>query len=168
MRKLYEIRQDVMDAVASMIYGDEVPVTTSLEDLEIEASEKIRNCFFVINRLKAEQAEADIIIKNAEAYKKARTAAIERIEADVKVTMEVVGLDKIDDPDCRVTLGKASQFVEVLDARLIPDTYCRIVPETKAPDKKAIMDALKAGCPIPGVKIGTGERSLTYPKIKGE
>jgi hypothetical protein len=139
-----------------------------LEDLEVEATEKIRNCFHVVNHLEAEIAEADLIIKNAQEYKKVRQAAIERIEADVKITMEVMGLKKIDEPDCRITIQPGREKVEILDAGKIPVCYLRIIPETKEPDKVNILKALKAGEKIDGVQIGIGDPILKYPKIKGE
>jgi len=167
MRKLYEIRDDIQKAIDYMIYGDEAPATP-LEDLEIEAAEKIKNCFHVVNHLEAEIAEADIIIKNAQEYKKARTAAIERIEADIKITMEVMGLKKIDEPDCRITIQPGRERVEILDASKIPACFLRIIPETKEPDKVNILKALKAGEAVDGVQIGIGDPILKYPKLKGE
>ncbi len=167
MRKLYEIRDDIQKAIDYMIYGDEAPATP-LEDLEIEAAEKIKNCFHVVNHLEAEMAEADIIIKNAQEYKKARAAAIERIEADIKITMEVMGLKKIDEPDCRITIQPGRERVEILDASKIPVCFLRIIPETKEPDKVNILKALKAGEAVDGVQISIGDPILKYPKLKGE
>ena len=167
MRKLYEIRDDIQKAIDYMIYGDEAPATP-LEDLEIEAAEKIKNCFHVVNHLEAEMAEADIIIKNAQEYKKARAAAIERIEADIKITMEVMGLKKIDEPDCRITIQPGRERVEILDASKIPVCFLRIIPETKEPDKVNILKALKAGEAVDGAQISIGDPILKYPKLKGE
>lgn len=167
MRKLYEIRDDIQKAIDYMIYGDEAPATP-LEDLEIEAAEKIKNCFHVVNHLEAEMAEADIIIKNAQEYKKARAAAIERIEADIKITMEVMGLKKIDEPDCRITIQPGRERVEILDASKIPVCFLRIIPETKEPDKINILKALKAGEAVDGAQISIGDPILKYPKLKGE
>jgi len=168
MRKLHEIRADIISAIDQMLLdpveAEEITGPT-LEELDIEAEEKIVNCAWAIARLEAEAAEADIIIKNAQAYKAARNKAIERIEADIKVTMEVMGLDKIDRPDCRVTLGSAREKADVFDETLLPDEYVRIKRE---PAKTDILNALKLGREIPGAKIGYGERSLQYPKIKGE
>jgi len=168
MRKLYEIRADIQAAVDSMISGEESVGAVDLEELEIEATEKIRNCFFAVNKLRGEVAEADIIIEQAQSWAKKRKEAISRIEADMKITMEVMGLKKIDDPDCRVTLGAPSAKVDVFDESKIPETYTRTVPAKIEPDKKAILDALKNGAEIPGCAMIYGEPRLTYPKIKGE
>ena len=167
MRKLYEIRDDIQKAIDYMIYGDEAPATP-LEDLEIEAAEKIKACFHIVHHLEAEMAEADIIIKNAQEYKKARAAAIERIEADIKITMDVMGLKKIDEPDCRITIQPGRERVEILDASKIPVCFLRIIPETKEPDKVNILKALKAGEAVDGAQIGIGDPILKYPKLKGE
>lgn len=170
MRKLYEIRSDIISAIERMLSETIDPTEDqasgpSLEELEIEAEEKLVNCAWAIAKLEAESAEADIIIKNAQAYKAARTKAIDRIEADMKITMEVTGIEKIDRPDCRVTLGSAREKADVFDESLLPDEYIRI---KKEPAKTDILNALKLGKEIPGARIGYGERSLRYPKIKGE
>lgn len=166
MRKLYEIRNDIWAAVEYMIFGEEMEETPPpIEDIEIEATEKIRNCVWAINRLSAEEAEADLVIKQAQAYKKKRTEAIARIKDDIKLTMEVMGLDKIDEPDCKASLGKPKPVVEILDKSIIPDEYMRIKSE---PNKTEILTALKNGVTIEGVKLGLGQPSLTIPKIKGE
>lgn len=170
MRKLYEIRDDIQKAIDYMIYGDEAPATP-LEDLEVEATEKIKACFHATNHLYAEVAEADLIIKNAEDFKKKRLAAIERIEADVKITMEVMGIKKIDEPDCRITIQAGRQFVEIVDESKIPVCYMRTIPERQEPDKAMLLNILKQlkeGEHIEGVKLGTGNPILKYPKIKGE
>jgi len=170
MRKLYEIRSDIMAAIEYMIYGEESAINppSILEDLEVEAEEKIKNCFWAVNHLAAEAAEADVIIKNAQDFKAKRLAAIDRIEADIKITMEVMGIDKINTPDCRVTLGAPTAKVDVVDEKLIPVEYMRVIPESKAPDKVGILKLLKTGVKIAGVELGYGEPRLTYPKIKGE
>jgi hypothetical protein len=79
-----------------------------------------------------------------------------------------MGIDKINTPDCRVTLGAPSPKVEVLDEKQIPAEYMRVIPETRAPDKAGLLKLLKTGVTIAGVKLGFGEPRLTYPKIKGE
>lgn len=169
MRKLHEIRSDILCAIENMVWGDATdnppPDALTLEELEIEAEEKLVNCSWAIARLEAEQAEADIIIKNAQAYKSLRTKAIDRIEADMKITMEVMGIDKINRPDARITLGKARERVEILDEKLIPQEFLRIKTE---PAKTDILKALQSGKEIPGTALGFGERSLLYPKLKGE
>lgn len=168
MRKLYEIRSDIISATENMIseiLGEAPTDGPSLEELDIEAEEKIANCSWMVARLEAEAAEADIIIKNAQAYKSARLKSIQRIEADIKVTMEVMGIDKIERPDCRISIGAARERAEIIDENILPDEYMRI---KKEPAKTDILNALKAGKEIPGAKIGYGERSLRYLKLKGE
>jgi len=169
MRRMFEIRADLAAAIDYMVYGDEVekpPI--DLEDIEIEAEEKIKACFHAINRLSAEAAEADVIINQAQAYKKKRLNAIERIENDMRFTMEMMGLEKIDEPDCRVTLIAPKDVCQITDESKIPVDYVRIVPESKTPDKVKILAALKAGTEIPGATLGLGKYGLKYTKIKGE
>lgn len=172
MRKLYEIREDIMQAIDQIINGagteEEAAGSHDLENLEIEATEKVRNCFWAINKLNAESAEADVVIKNAQAYKMAREKAIDRIEADIKITMEVMGIEKINEPDCRVTLGASGPRAEITDMALIPMEFVRVIPESREPNKAEILKALKANVVVPGAEIRFGEPRLTYPKIKGE
>lgn len=166
MRKLHEIRGDILSAIERMLDPEMIEATEhDLESLDIEAEEKIVNCSWAITRLEAEAAEADVIIKNAQAYKAARIKAVERIEADIKITMEVMGVEKIDRPDCRVTLGSSREKADVFDEGLLPEEYVRVKRE---PAKTDILAALKLGVEIPGARLGYGERSLRYPKLKGE
>lgn len=168
MRKLFEIRADIQAAIEDMIYQDPEVARINIEDLEVEAEEKIRNCYWAIAGLNAQVAEAELVIKQAQDFKKKREEAIARIEADIKLTMEVSGLEKIDRPDCRITLGKPSPKVEVINEALIPAEWLRIIPEKKEPNKVEILKALKNGVKIEGVDLGYGEPRLTYPKLKGE
>lgn len=140
----------------------------ALDDISIEAEDKLAACFHVINKLQSEAAEADTIINNATTYKKQKLAAIEKLEDDMKLMMEFMSIQKVDRPDCRITLTKPREVVQVIDESKIPADFLRIVPETKAPDKKAILEALKAGKEIAGCSLGLGNPGLKYPKLKGE
>ena len=168
MRKLHEIRSDILFAVEKMILealGETPSDGLSLEELEIEAEEKIVNCSWWLPDSKQKPPRPTSLLKMLKPTKPPETKSIERIEADIKVTMEVMGLDKIDRPDCRVTLGSARERAEILDENLLPEEFLRI---KKEPAKTDILNALKAGKEIPGAKIGYGERSLRYLKLKGE
>lgn len=168
MRKLREIRSDIMESIESIMLGEELPLGLNLEELDIEAEEKLVNCSYAISKLQAEIAEADLVIKTAAEYKAARAKAVDRITQDMKMTMEVMCIDKIDRPDCRITLGKARDTCNIVNTALIPKQYMKQIPASEQPIKADLLRDLKAGIAIPGVEKGSSERGLTYPKLKGE
>ena len=168
MRKLYEIRTDIADSIEFMISGEEEVENPPppLEDLDIEAEEKIKNCVLAINSLKGDVAEAKPMLETILAYIKKREDAVSKIEDDIRLTMEVMLIDKIDDPICKVSLGKASQVVKI-NEKEIPQEYKKLVPESYKPfTKTEYKKLITSGKEIPGVELVDGKRKLTYPKFK--
>ena len=119
------------------------------------------------NQLRSEQIEAKTILETATAYIKTRATAIERIEADVKLTMEMSGIEKIDDPDLKLSIPKASLKLFVQDEKLIPASYFTTIPATLQLDKRALLaDAKIAEEPIAGIILIPSKTSLKYAKPK--
>lgn len=70
--------------------------------------------------------------------------------------MDASGLLKLSLPEATLSIRQGSQSVEVTDERVLPQGYF-----VRTPDKTAIKAALKAGEPLPGAKLVTGEPSLS-------
>lgn len=153
-----------VDSIINPVEGAEPP--PQLEDLEIEASEKIKNCIWASNKLQGEILAAKTALETAQAYIASRKKAVEKIEQDIRLTMEVMLLDKIDDPDCKVSLGVASKVVEIVDEEKISTMYKTEVPATWKVDKTALKKALLDGREMSGAKIVDGKRRLNYAKPK--
>lgn len=168
MRALYKIRNDIQDSIDYIINPDdyeEPPLP--LDELEIEAKEKVKNCFWAINKLRAEVLEAKPMLETIKSYIKSREDAVDRIEDDIRFTMEVLLLEKIDDPDCKIKISaKGTEMVKITNEDVIPKDFKVHVPESWKVDKNLIKKAYKEGKTVDGVKIVEGKRRLTYPKPK--
>lgn len=101
-------------------------------------------------------------VKEMEADLKERRARFEakadQIRHIVQWALGEIGLDKLTAPDFTASIRETPPAVVIADETLIPDEYVRI---TRAPDKMAIKEALKAGAVIPGADLGNGGSSLT-------
>ena len=68
------------------------------------------------------------------------------------------GLEKIQASDLSVGLRKGTERLEIQDESLIPHDY--FVPQPPKLDRKNLLDAVKRGTAIQGVKLITGDTSL--------
>ena len=168
MRALYKIRDDIQTSIDYIVNPEdyeEPPLP--LDELEIEAKEKIKNCFWAINKLRGEVLGAKPMLEAMKAYIKSREDAVAKIEDDIRFTMEVMLLEKIDDPDCKIKISaKGVESVQITDENVIPKTFKVHVPESWKIDKNLIKKAFKEGKTVDGVKLVEGKRRLTYPKPK--
>ena len=57
---------------------------------------------------------------------------------------------------------KLPDIVEITDANSLPESFKRIIPETKEPDKKAIKEALDKNEVVDGVKLVKDRRKWVY------
>ena len=101
-------------------------------------------------------------VKEMEADLKDRRARFEakaeQIRSIVQWALAEIGVDKLTAPDFTASVRETPPSVVVNDLSLIPDEYVRV---TRAPDKTALKEALKAGAVIPGADLGNGGSSLT-------
>lgn len=83
----------------------------------------------------------------------------------VKLAMERSGRNKIEAPAFTVSLKAVPQSVIVTAQEQIPDAYM-VQPDPPAPrpDKKAILEALKAGTAIAGCTLSNGGLTISVRK----
>ena len=70
----------------------------------------------------------------------------------LKGELRRVGRDRVEGELLKVALQNSPPSCTVDDAAL-PTEWCRMIPARMEPDKKAIIDALKAGQEIPGAAL---------------
>lgn len=80
----------------------------------------------------------------------------ETFKAMMQRLMDASGLRKLTLPEATLSIRQGSESVNVVDERMLPQGYF-----VRTPDKTAIKAALKAGEPLPGVELVTGEPSLS-------
>lgn len=165
MRKLHEINSDLMTVLEGYL-EEEDGNQLDIHSLEIEAVEKVKACLHVCNSFRSEIIDAETTLETVKSYIAKRKKAIERIESEVLLAMELAGIQKIDDPDMKVTIPKPSMKASILDENLIPEQFIRIIPEQKKPDLTGITKALKNGESFEWAKLVPSKVSVRYKKTK--
>jgi hypothetical protein len=149
-----ELRRRLIEA------DPEIDETTLLDTLEgaTNLSEAIGE---VIRAALEEEVLADALRLRLGAMKE----RLERIEAGsarkrevAQAVMEDAGLEKILEPDFTVSLRVSPPGVAVLNEAEIPEPYW--IPQAPRLDRKGILDALKAGSPVPGATFTNSRVSL--------
>lgn len=162
---MFNISLDYREQVARLfdIQPDEQTIADTIESLQWPIQVKTENTMYVVRdtqfKLQALDSEIERLSKVREAFAKKETDLLNYLH----LCMEVAGIQKITAGTFTLALQKNPASVEVLDERQIPATYMR-TPEPKpvvpAPDKKAILAALKDGTDIPGVKLAADKFRL--------
>ena len=148
------------DDTAEGLEGDDEALAKFVEDVEAilaqlgeEKADKIDGYGQFITKLEAEEARLATVIKNLTARKKAAARKIDGIKSHLLSVMEFFGEKKIEGTTF-VAAIREGKSVSVTDEAKLPDEFWRIIPETKTPDKKEIMAALKVG-DVAGAEIVT-------------
>lgn len=161
---LYQLTQEYLSLQSLLEDPDMDPqaVEDTLEGLGGELEEKADSLACVIKDLEADalamKKEADALAQRA----KSRTARAERLREYLFQQMRLVGLRKIETSRNRISIRKTPPSLRLEDApRFLewarenrPDLLREKPPEL---DKSAVRDALKAGDPLPGAKLESGE-----------
>ena len=154
LTRFTELRRRLIEA------DPEIDETTLLDTLEgaTNLSEAIGE---VIRAVLEEEALADGLRGRLAAMKE----RLERIEASstrkrevAQAVMEDAGIEKILAPDFTVSLRVSAPGVAVVDEAEIPEPYW--IPQPPRLDRKGILDALKAGSPVPGATFTNSKVSL--------
>ena len=170
MRKLYEIRADIQEALNPRISEDDAlndemenPATPeqirdNLTALGLEFDEKLENCLAYCKNLKAEEDAIADEIRRLTARKKAlqnKQASIKEYTlAEIEATERMgitAGIHK-------GTIAKSRDAVVVLDEHAVPDRFVEIITKV---DKREILDWYKrTGEIVAGTEIETDRRHL--------
>ena len=120
----------------------------SLESLQMERTQKIKNVALWLKNLNA----------SAAAYKAERDAFDERMkqaqkkaESLKRYLADALGGEKFVTDECAVSFRK-STAINVLDEAVIPAAYMT-EKVTRSPDKAAIKAAIKSGIEVPGAAL---------------
>jgi hypothetical protein len=96
-------------------------------------------------------------IKEMTERKSRLTARSGKRRAIAAALMNSVACKKIEQPDFTASLRFVPPKVIVPDVDTLPDRFCRI---TRAPDKRAISDAMQRGETVQGAVLGNGSITL--------
>ena len=163
---LYEIALQHRDLTQLATEEDVDPQTLAdtLEGLTGDFQDKAKSVAMFIGNLEADAEAITAAAKAMTARAKRLQNRAEAVRTYLRVNMEACNFTKISCPWFTVSLRKNPPRVDVYDEPTVPDTY-RVWPEPPPPvlDKRALLDALKAGEDVPGVRLAQDNRVEIRP-----
>jgi hypothetical protein len=153
---LYQIEQNYLNLVESLIEngGELTP------ELETELSinkEQLQNkgvCYgFIVKELEGNIDLIDLEIKRLQALKKPLVNSIDRLKNNLSQAMQMFDVTELKTPLLKINFRK-SESIEVTDIDLLDTDFVKTTI-TKAADKIAIKDAIKAEIPVRGAVLIT-------------
>lgn len=162
MTTLYDLSAE-FSSLIGMDAGEDEAFKEALDETLAAQGEmldqKIEATIMVVRSFEADaeqcSAEAKRLNERAKRFKDRAEACKER----VSLAMENCGKDRIKRAKFSITRVPGRDVAMISDHVLIPRDYCA-VKESVTPDKKAILEALKAGRQVPGATLGKGKDSL--------
>lgn len=158
---LYQLVEQHRDL---MQFADETDVDPqalldTLEGLTGEIEIKAQSVAAFIRNIEADSEAISQAAKLMRARAERLQERAESIRTYLLTNMQATGITKISCPFFTITLRKNPQRVDIYDEKAIPDRF-RVWPEPPPPsiDKKALLDAMKAGEQVPGAGIAQSER----------
>lgn len=158
MSTLYELTGErlALQAKLESLNLDEETIADTLEGESLEISKKIEAYGFVIRNRRSLVEAMDAEIERMQARRDAEDKRIKATEKWLLDSMVACGITKIECPAFTVATQANPASVNVVDESAIPPEYI-CIPEPKppvpAPDKRAILAALKSGKDVPGCAI---------------
>ena len=155
MSNLYELVGErlALQSHLEALNFDQETIADTLEGESIEISKKIEDYGYVIRNRTAFADAMSSEIARMIARRDAELKRIEGIESWLLSSMLACNITKIECPAFSVSVRANPVSVDILDESAIPAEYIRTpkpTPPIPAPDKKAILAALKAGVDVPG------------------
>jgi hypothetical protein len=163
-KALFEIVADMeaLDALLDETGGDvsdpkvEAAITAWLDETQGDFSEKVDSYCGLIRTMQGRAAvrkeESERLMKRV----KADENAAKRLADRLKLALELRQDRKLETRRYTVSIvaNGGAVPVEIDPGVSVPREFCRVVPETVEPDKKALAEALAGGAKIEGVRLG--------------
>ncbi len=158
---LYEIAQQFHE-LALLADADDLPpevIRDTLEGLQGTFEAKATNVAKFVLGLEAEAKMIEDAARQLEARANRRKRRAESIRNYMLFQLQQADVTKIECPEFTIAVRKNPEAVEIDDPEQVPPEYMVTPdPPLPRPDKKAIKDALKAGTPVRGCWLRSGER----------
>ena len=155
MTTLYELTTQLL--TVADLDTDEQTLADTLEGIEGAIQVKAENLVKVVESMDADKTAIQTEIKRLTARRQSIEARQKWLREYLRGNMEKAGISKISCPLFTITLAKPRPVASVVDEDALPDEY---VVVTRRPDKKAILDALKAGLEVPGAELEESKPAL--------
>jgi hypothetical protein len=153
---LYNIEQNYLNLVENLIEnGGEL--TPELETELAITKQDLQNkgvCYgYIIKQLEGNIDLIDLEIKRLQALKKPLVNSIDRLKNNLSQAMQMFDVTELKTPLLKINFRK-SESIEVTDIDLLDSDFVKTTI-TKAADKIAIKDAIKAEIPVRGAVLIT-------------
>ncbi len=154
--------QQLQSQAASIDPSDKTAVAAihdTLDGLDGQIQAQAAEILNLANDADGSIAALDAEIKRLQERRRVAKDRADGLRQFLKDGMAASGISKIECPLFSITLAKPRDQVEIFDADALPDELVD-VKTTFVPDKKAILEALKAGEDVPGARLVDGARNL--------
>lgn len=161
--KLADNYQRAVSDIEGMFDAGEIDLMTAsdtLEGLEGEVKDKAINVALHIKNLRSDIAQLEDAKKSFDARIKQAKSSLDFYEGYLDNNLVRSGITEIKTDTVLIKYKKLPDIVEVAAGAVIPDDFARIVPETREPDKRAIMEVLKTGAELGFASLITGRTKL--------
>lgn len=154
-----EAAKSLLLTVRDVVAGDEQALADTIEG-ETNLTEAIAAADLRLLELAALQDGIKEAAKGLAERATRFEAQTERIRAAILNAMSETGLKKVELPTGTLSLGTSPQSVRIISEADLPTQYMVEKLELR-PDKKALLDDLKAGQRIAGAELANGAPRLT-------
>ena len=154
MSKSLMVILDERNQIAEQLETAENPAEL-IESLDKAVQVKAAGIAIYLERLDGMTAALDETIKKLQDRKKAFQNRKERLKEYTLNAMKQHGIEKIECPECTVSIQKNPPSADVYEPKMIPVEYWR-QPEPVL-DKKALLADLKEGVVIQGARLSQTE-----------
>ncbi len=158
---LYTLAQEYKNDLEKLADLDLSPeaVQDTLESLGGDLEVKAQNTVAFMRHLETLSESIKLAETQMELRRKAIERRVEQLKEYVLVSMQHAGIHKIECPHFALSVAKNPPSLDVYDTESIPMEYMRTPPTPPAaPDKKAILDAMKQGVEVSGCRLKQGVR----------
>ena len=150
MTKSLMVLLDERNQIAEQLETAENPAEL-MESLDKAVQVKAAGIGIYCEKLDGMVAALDDTIKKLQARKKTFQNRKERLKEYTLVAMKQHGIQKIECPECTISIQENNPSVDDYEPKLIPAEYWK-QPEPVL-DKKALLDDLKAGVIVQGARL---------------
>lgn len=150
MSKSLMVLLDERNQIAELLETAENP-TELMESLDKAVQVKAAGIAIYLERLDSMTTALDETIKKLQDRKKAFQNRKERLKEYTLNAMKQHGIEKIECPECTISIQKNPPSAEVYEPKMIPVEYWKH-PEPLL-DKKALLEDLKEGVVVQGARL---------------
>ena len=133
----------------------------TLDGMSFDIDRKIENICYVLRSLEARESSINNEIYRLGNIKATTKSSIARLKDYALQGMISADKKKIESDLFNVSIRNGKDIVKITAEGIVPNAFCRTKPATSAPDKAAILKALKAGEEIAGCELAKSDKTIS-------